>query len=222
MRAILQDKDLKRVLMLPRCEIMRWLFKMIARFKLTAYQHNPLLKQGGNVLWSTLASGIETQSQVKKFFNRRMEDSIDCPKLTFVSAAPNINDESLRNFKSAGGFSRCPGKAKREQRDTFLFHGTPQIAVGNIALGGLDKRFAKATGMLGAGIYGAPDPRKSAHYAKNADGGQDEYKFMFICRFNMRNATHAGPGTGHRNTMFHEYMVPENSDVVVLWMLKFK
>ena len=43
--------------------------------------------------------------------------------------------------------------------------------------------------MLGKGLYGAPDPRKSLQFCRSQD------KFMFICRFNLSGAQHAGPST---------------------------
>ena len=73
-------------------------------------------------------------------------------------------------------------------------------------------RFA-ADGMLGRGLYGAPDPRKSLEYCGNGTNG----KFMFICRFNLSGAGTAGPSTGRR---FDEFCVFDESNVVVLWLLK--
>ena len=70
--------------------------------------------------------------------------------------------------------------------------------------------------MLGAGLYGAPDPRKSASYAGKHSMG----KFLFICRFNLSCAEHAGPDTNHKNEIYHEYCTPDESKVVVLWQLK--
>ena len=45
-------------------------------------------------------------------------------------------------------------------------------------------------------------------------------KFMFICRFNLSSARHAGPTTAHRNSVFDEFCVYDEKHVVVLWMLK--
>ena len=70
--------------------------------------------------------------------------------------------------------------------------------------------------MLGRGIYGAPDPRKSIHYCKT-----DE-KYMFICRFNLSSAQHDGPSTPHRNSVYDEFCVDDERHVVVLWMLKLE
>ena len=70
--------------------------------------------------------------------------------------------------------------------------------------------------MLGRGLYGAPDPRKSLQYCKNSENG----KFMFVCRFNLREAKHAGPTTQHRNSIFDEFCIFDERHVVVLWMIK--
>ena len=81
-----------------------------------------------------------------------------------------------------------------------------------------------ANGMLGRGLYGAPDPRKSAQYCGMAAStvpirgsrGADlqSGKFMFICRFNVSNARY------HQNQTFDEFCVYDERHVVVLWMLK--
>ena len=42
-----------------------------------------------------------------------------------------------------------------------------------------------ANGMLGKGLYGAPDPRKSEQFCKNSANG----KFMFVCRMECRART---------------------------------
>ena len=65
--------------------------------------------------------------------------------------------------------------------------------------------------MLGRGLYGAPDPRKSLQYCRSAN------KFMFICRYNLASpAQHAGPSTQHRNSIFDEFCVYDERRVVVL------
>ena len=58
------------------------------------------------------------------------------------------------------------------------------------------------------------DPRKSLQYCRSPN------KFMFICRYNLYNAEHAGPSTAHRNSVFDEFCVYDESHVVILWMLK--
>ena len=73
-----------------------------------------------------------------------------------------------------------------------------------------------AQGMLGCGLYGAPDPRKSKSYCGNSRHGS----FMFLCRFNLSGARHAGPATPHQNSVFDEFCVYDERHVVVLWMLK--
>ena len=72
--------------------------------------------------------------------------------------------------------------------------------------------------MLGKGIYGAPDPRKSVNYSTLNKYG----RFMFVCRFNLNEAQHAGPKTKHRNRVFDEFCVYDDNHVVVLWMIKVK
>ena len=91
----------------------------------------------------------------------------------------------------------------------------PEQAGLNIQAEGLKIQFA-ANGMLGRGLYGAPDPNKSRAYCKGGANGN----FMFICRYNLAGAQHAGPGTQHRNTMYDEFCVYHDSMVVVLWALK--
>ena len=87
----------------------------------------------------------------------------------------------------------------------------------NIQADGLSLDFA-AAGMLGNGLYGAPDPRKSEHYCGDSPNGQ----FMFICRYNLRGAKHAGPSTPHQNTVFDEFCIMTEEKVVVLWALKLE
>ena len=71
--------------------------------------------------------------------------------------------------------------------------------------------------MLGKGLYGAPDPRKSLGYCgKGCTNGS----FMFVCRFNLAGAAFAGLITPHPNTTFDEFCVFDEARVVVLWMLK--
>ena len=101
--------------------------------------------------------------------------------------------------------------------DTFLFHGCSQESATNVQADGLKIRYA-SNGMLGRGLYGAPDPRKSEQFCKHSTNG----KFMFVCRFNLKHAKHAGPSTEHRNTVFEEFCVYDEKHVVVLWMVKLR
>ena len=110
-----------------------------------------------------------------------------------------------------------PGSQANGSWDTFLFHGCTQESATNIQADGLKIRYA-ANGMLGRGLYGAPDPRKSAQFCKDSPNG----KFMFICRFNLKHAKHAGPATEHRNTIYDEFCVYDDQHVVILWMLKLR
>jgi hypothetical protein len=92
-------------------------------------------------------------------------------------------------------------------------HGAPLFPQAD----GLKIGFA-SNGMLGRGLYGAPDPRKSLQYCKDSPNG----RFMFLCRFNLKEAKHAGPETKHRNSIFDEFCIYDEKHVVVLWMLKLK
>ena len=65
---------------------------------------------------------------------------------------------SLGNFQSAGYYDIDPRTAHHQQGDTLLFHGCPQAVAANIQATGLLLSHA-ANGMLGRGLYGAPDPR---------------------------------------------------------------
>ena len=112
---------------------------------------------------------------------------------------------------------RDPLSAHSAHADTLLFHGTSEAAVANIQATGRPTIAFAADGMLGRGIYGAPDPRKSLQYTKGSHG-----KFMFLCRYNLQGAKHAGPKTSHRNSVFDEFCVFHDSEVVVLWIVKLK
>ena len=107
------------------------------------------------------------------------------------------------------------GVLAKRTADAFLFHGCPQASATNIQTDGLCMSFA-SNGMLGRGLYGAPDPRKSERYCKDSKDG----KFMFVCRFNLSAAKRAGPATNHRNSVYDEVCVYEDRHVVVLWMIK--
>ena len=127
------------------------------------------------------------------------------------------NPRSLRAFVKSRSFSIKPLQAfgQQQRADTLLFHGCPQVAATNIQAEGLTLAFA-GTGMLGRGLYGAPDPRKSVQFCGNSPNG----RFMFICRFNLSSARHAGPSTQHPNSVFDEFCIYDETHVVVLWMIK--
>ena len=167
------------------------------------------------LLWARMAEGVRSVEEVHRFFARQ-QDSPGAPgKLTIARASKVINEQALRRFVSAGDFNADPLQAHRAGSDSLLFHGCPEQSVANIQADGLSLKFA-AAGMLGSGLYGAPDPRKSKTYCRNSPNGQ----FMFICRYNLQGAEHAGPSTSHRNTVFDEFCVKEEEKVVVLWCLK--
>lgn len=183
-------------------------------------ERDELAKLQKDDIWFHLAKGIETEEEVADFFRRRTNTTADGTTLQIVSATKTVNERSLRAFASSGHFSMNTKAARANCADTFLFHGSPASAVANITLEGLSKKFA-GNGMLGRGIYGAPDPRKSMHYTdkvRNNFGGV----FMMICRFNLDGAEHAGPHTPHKNSTFEEFMVHDDRRVVVLWTLKVK
>ena len=170
--------------------------------------------------WTSLAVGVSVVEEVKQFFARRQPSAAGGGQALRIETAVRIaNDRALSAFVSAGAFHVDPLKAHRQKADTLLFHGTAEVAVANIQASGLLVPGARGVGvahgsMLGNGIYGAPDPRKSLQYVKGNN------RFMFICRFNLSGAQHAGPSTQHRNSVFDEFCVSDAKHVVVLWLLK--
>jgi hypothetical protein len=166
--------------------------------------------------WTPLAAGLETVEALMQFFARRQPQGNAGTTLRIDTAVRVSNDRALSSFASTRSFDINPLQAHGRHADSILFHGTSEAAVANIqATGRPSLRFA-ANGMLGRGIYGAPDPRKSLQYCRNSPNGT----FMFVCRFNLSAAQHAGPTTQHRNSVFDEFAVFNDDHVVVLWMLK--
>lgn len=165
--------------------------------------------------WASWAEQVSSQRQVRAFFERRQHRSDGGAKLRIESIVKVENDQTLSRFQSTGSFDIRPLQAHQQRCDTLLFHGCPQERGLNIQATGLLLRHA-GNGMLGRGLYGAPDPRKSMNYCTSED------KFMFICRFRLdASARHAAlPSTQHRNTVFDEFCVYDERHVVVLWMLK--
>ena len=170
--------------------------------------------------WVEMATNnAVTEEAVKNLFRQRQPSTGSAGSvLKIVSAVKLVNDTALKGFNSRPSFDSDPLGAHRSKGDTLLFHGTSDKAVANIQACGRPTLEFASNGMLGSGIYGAPDPRKSLQYTKNSQHGS----FMFLCRFNMSGAKHAGPGTGHRNTVFDEFCIYNNDHVVVLWMLNVK
>ena len=167
--------------------------------------------------WKSWAQTVSSEEEARAFFDRRQLRSEGGAKLRIVSMVKVENVQALSNFQTSGTFESEPLQAHRRHCDTLLFHGCKQESVANIQATGLLLDRA-ADGMLGAGLYGAPDPRKSFNYC-----GRSEDKFMFICRFRLDAiAKHAGPSTQHRNTVFDEFCVYNERHVAVLWMLKVK
>ena len=169
-------------------------------------------------LWPKLAKGIETEAELQAFFARRQPSVKGAGKsLHILSAVKVVNNACLHAFASAHRSDVNALKASKSKADSYLFHGCSQAAATNVQADGLRIAFA-ANGMLGRGLYGAPDPRKSLQYCKNSEHG----KFMFVCRFHLKEAKHAGPGTAHRNSVFDEFCVYDEKHVVLLWMIKLR
>ena len=164
----------------------------------------------GTARWLTLAGSWNTEQAVRELFERRCQHTLQVESVTAVHHGASLNAFSAGNLGGdadppiAHSYSQC-------QTDALLFHGTNEANVANIMAGGLKLKFAKA-GMLGAGIYGAPDPRKANQYVPAGQHG----RFMFLCRFNTIG------GRIHQNVLFTEYCVYDESKVVVLWMLKVR
>ena len=181
-------------------------------------------RRGSVAIWEDLATGVETGEKLRAFFERR-QSHIDAAgnhqpsKLKIEAAIKVVNKRKLQAFAGASGFHINPLRAGKQHLDTLLFHGCHESVAPNIQATGLltpgqaGVNFAHGS-MLGNGIYGAPDPRKSAGYCNSAR------KFMFVCRFNLSGATRAGPDTPHRNTIFHEFLIKDDLHVAVLWMIK--
>jgi len=166
--------------------------------------------------WASLNGGVTTIADVERFFAQRQPaKGSGGATLRIESAVCLANERALGSFKSTGRLEIDPtmaasGKGPWPAVDTLLFHGTSEAAVANIQATGRPTMTFAASGNLGRGIYGAPDPRKSLQYTTGNHG-----KFMFICRFNMSKAKHGNWG-------FDEYCVYDDHEVVVLWVLKLK
>ena len=157
--------------------------------------------------WLALAGSWSTEQAVRQLFSRRCGSTLQLESITAV-----CHETSLTAF-NAGSLGADADPNPNRLSDALLFHGTRTDGnVANILAEGLKLRFANASGMLGGGIYGAPDPRKASQYAPQGTHG----RFMFLCRFNLAGSRH------HQNMQFAEYCVYEESKVAVLWMLKIR
>ena len=165
--------------------------------------------------WRNYSGDVHTENAVRAFFARRQQRHGGGGQLRVTNIVKVENAQTLSNFVSSGRFYINPAEAFRRKGDTLLFHGLSQEAAANVQATGLLLRFA-ANGMLGRGLYGAPDPRKAFNFCRS------DNKFMFICRYNLSSARHAGPSTQHRNSVFDEFCVYDERRVVVLWMLKLE
>ena len=163
--------------------------------------------------WLSLAGSWNTEQAVRELFNRRCGHTLQVESVTAV-----CHGASLNAFISAGslGSNADPVPTaypySQYQTDALLFHGTTEANAANIMAEGLQLRFAKG-GVLGAGIYGAPNPQKATQYCLTSQHG----RFMFLCRFNTTGSSHQQNYAG-----LAEYCVFEEAKVVVLWMLKVR
>ena len=167
-------------------------------------------------LWEQLAKGIETEDKLRAFFERR-QDTRNCghQKLRITASVKIDNEGLLQRFKHTGKAPNLnPKDAYNKSGETFLFHGSPEQLNPNIQAEGLKMSFAGTSHgtMLGNGIYGAPDPRKSLQYCANPQHGM----FMFVCRFNLLKRVDKYA----QNNVFDEYCIFDDRRVVVLWMIK--
>ena len=139
-----------------------------------------------------LAEGVETEDKLRAFFRQRQDTAKSTDKKLKITRCVKIdNEDLLHRFISTGHQPEPdPQVAHRKSGETFLFHGSPEELNPNIQAEGLKMSFAGTSHgtMLGHGIYGAPDPRKSLQYCKDSTHG----KFMFVCRYNLSQAKRAG------------------------------
>lgn len=142
--------------------------------------------------------------------------------------SPPQTSKQARHGRGLGLAQGCGGPATSAQagllRPCLRGHAcvrqlgaSPTHHASPLAADGLSIRYA-SNGMLGRGLYGAPDPRKSEQFCKNSANG----KFMFVCRFNLKHAKYAGPSTEHKNTLYEEFCIYDDKQVVVLWMIKLR
>ena len=183
-----------------------------------------IIKRGGasaEQMWNELAQSINNEEQVRRLFQMRMNTPrADSRILRLDRAIKVMNKAKMANFATGTGLYSDPIAAIRAGGDAFLFHGSPGANTGNIQAEGLSMSHANQQGMLGRGLYGAPDPRKSAHYSNSRQPiGTTNECFMFVCRFNLSD-DQPGPARHAKNETFDEFCVYDASRVVVLWLLK--
>ena len=171
--------------------------------------------------WHSLANGIETPKKLEHMFAARQSTfGSNEPKLRIKpgSAVKIENEALMRNFMkfSTGVLQRDPPQGQSHPSpfgqfcDTFLFHGSSSGNMGNISSEGLRSTMPAAHGtMLGNGVYGAPDPRKSWQYCGGTLGN-----FMIVCRFAAPQAFFK------KNLIYDEFCVPNEAMCVPLWQVK--
>jgi hypothetical protein len=171
--------------------------------------------------WAALARGLETPKKLEAFFAVRQSTpgSTD-PKLRIKpGSATKIDNPTLlakfaphstRKLLMDPPLGHEYPSAFGQDCDLFLFHGSASGNMGNIHSEGLKGTMPAAHGtMLGNGVYGAPDPRKSWLYC----GGQHG-NFMIVCRFAVPKAFFK------TNRFYKEFCVPEEAMCVPLWQIK--
>jgi len=168
--------------------------------------------------WRRLAGGkLVSEYDLQRFFEDRQKTSGSTDaRLKIDNCVKVTNPKLLDKFRSSGSLHDDPRLALHHG-DTFLFHGCSQMALTNIQLVGLQKNRAGAAHgtMLGHGIYGAPDPRKSNQY--NGSGSPDG-RFMIVMRVNLANRD---TKYAH-NSIYDEYCVFDDCNTVPLWAIKLQ
>ena len=134
-------------------------------------------------MWSSLAAGIETETKVRELFEQRQPAAAG-NRLQVAAITKISNTARMKAFASTDQFNLDPLQAHKHG-DSFLFHGCGESSVANIQSEGLLLRFA-GNGMLGKGLYGAPDPRKSLQYCDK--GGSTNGKLSGIVTSSPKSA----------------------------------
>lgn len=171
--------------------------------------------------WATLARGIETPKKLEEFFAVRQSTpgSTDAKLRIKPGSATKIDNPALLAKFASHSTRKLPMQPPQghahplafgQDCDLFLFHGSASGNMGNIHSEGLKSSMPAAHGtMLGNGVYGAPDPRKSRQYCGGSHGN-----FMIVCRFAVPKAFFK------KNSWYDEFCVPDEAMCVPLWQIK--